>query len=119
VRDVSESKGKFSVDMSTYQSVKAGNLIFCLFDIEETPRTVGLSKIDGMITGAYTVFENSDLELMKYVEYFYIAMDNSKRLSYLYTGLRNTIPPYRFLSIKTPIPPHDIQMKITNFLDHD
>lgn len=119
IRDVSESKGKFSVDMSIYQVVKPGNLIFCLFDIQETPRTVGLAKDHGMITGAYTVFENKDLNLMRYIEYFYIAMDNGKRLSYLYTGLRNTIPPSRFLSIKTPIPPEEERDKIINFLDDE
>ena len=58
VRDTSTGKGKFSSDMGTSQEVRNGDLVFCLFDVPETPRTVGLSRYDGMITGAYTVFES-------------------------------------------------------------
>src|SRR5690606_32566069 len=47
--------GKFPSDFDTYQEVKIGEFVFCLFDVEETPRCIGLSSYDGMITGAYTV----------------------------------------------------------------
>src|SRR5258707_6600010 len=50
VRDVESGKGKFSADMGTSQEVRAGDLVFCLFDVPETPRTVGLSRYSGMIT---------------------------------------------------------------------
>ena len=53
--------GKFSADMGTSQEVRSGDLVFCFFDVPETPRTVGLSQYSGMITGAYTVMECSDL----------------------------------------------------------
>src|SRR5580765_1904402 len=53
VRDLRGQKGKFSADMGTSQEVRKGDLVFCLFDVPETPRTVGLSQHDGMITGAY------------------------------------------------------------------
>lgn len=117
VRDVESGKGKFSEDMSTFQVVEPGNLIFCLFDIKETPRTVGLSNAHGMITGAYTVFECSDPTLARFIEYFYIAMDDKKSLSYLYSGLRNTIAPPRFLRIPTPIPSREVQREIVDYLD--
>ena len=92
VRDVSSGKGKFSADMGTSQEVRNGDLVFCLFDVPETPRTVGLSRHDGMITGAYTVFECSTRGIAEYFELFYRAMDDHKLLSPLYSGLRNTIP---------------------------
>jgi type I restriction enzyme S subunit len=44
VRDISTGRGKFSADMGTSQEVREGDLVFCLFDVPETPRTVGLSK---------------------------------------------------------------------------
>jgi len=47
-RDVSSGKGKFPSDFGTYKVVKQGDIAFCLFDIDETPRTVGLSSHDGM-----------------------------------------------------------------------
>ena len=118
IRDVSTGRGKFSADMGTSQEVRSGDFIFCLFDIPETPRTVGLSRHNGMITGAYSVFECDDRVLSRFLETFYIAMDDIKALSPLYSGLRNTIPPSRFLSIKTPVPPRDEQTAIVRFLDH-
>ncbi len=105
VRDLSEMRGKFSSDMGTSQEVRNGDFVFCLFDVPETPRTVGLSNHDGMITGAYTVMECKNRDIAKFLELFYIAMDDQKALSPLYSGLRNTIPKPTFLGVKTPIPP--------------
>ena len=120
VRDISTGKGKFSSDMGTSQEVRKGDFVFCLFDVPETPRTVGLSLHDGMITSAYTVFESKRLssEGVRFLERFYLAMDDQKLLSPLYSGLRHTIPPPRFLGTKTPQPPPDEQAAIVRFLDH-
>ena len=117
VRDISTGKGKFSADMGTSQEVRNGDLVFCLFDVPETPRTVGLSRHDGMITGAYTVFEFLGNGSSEYFELFYRAMDDRKLLSPLYSGLRNTIPAERFLGTKTPQPPREEQLAIVRFLD--
>ena len=117
VRDVSTGKGKFSSDMGTSQEVRSGDLVFCLFDVPETPRTVGLSQHNGMITGAYTVFESLDRKNVEYFALFYRAMDDRKLLSPLYSGLRNTIPPERFLGTKSPLPPPAEQAAIVRFLD--
>jgi type I restriction enzyme S subunit len=120
VRDISTGKGKFSSDMGTSQEVRKGDFVFCLFDVPETPRTVGLSAHNGMITSAYTVFEPRALspERVRYLELFYIAMDDRKLLSPLYSGLRHTIPPPRLLGTKTPQPPPSEQDAIVRFLDH-
>jgi type I restriction enzyme S subunit len=118
VRDISTGRGKFSADMGTSQEVREGDLVFCLFDVPETPRTVGLSKHYGMITGAYTVFGCKDNQLARFLEAFYIAMDDRKLLSPLYSGLRNTIPPPVLLGQKTPLPPAAEQAAIVRFLDH-
>jgi type I restriction enzyme S subunit len=120
VRDISTGKGKFSSDMGTSQEVRPGDFVFCLFDVPETPRTVGISKHHGMITSAYTLLEPRNLSKFGalFLEQFYIAMDNDKLLSPLYSGLRNTIPPSRFLGTKTPLPPPDEQAAIVRFLDH-
>jgi type I restriction enzyme S subunit len=117
VRDISKGKGKFSSDMGTSQQVRNGDFVFCLFDVPETPRTVGLSRQEGMITGAYTVFESMDETNSEYFELFYRALDDRKLLSPLYSGLRNTIPVARFLGTKTPQPPPAEQAAIVRFLD--
>lgn len=116
IRDLSENKGKFSSDMGTSQEVRAGDLVFCLFDVPETPRTVGISSHNGMITGAYTVMECRDLSIARFLEAFYIAMDDSKLLSPLYSGLRSTIPKDRLLGAKTPIPPAGERESILSFI---
>ena len=116
VRDVESGVGKFSSDMGTSQEVRVGDLVFCLFDVPETPRTVGLSSHDGMITGAYTVLECLDGVLATYFEFFYRALDDRKLLAPLYSGLRNTIPPARFLSAKTPVPSRIEQAAIVRYV---
>ena len=118
VRDLTNNKGKFSSDMGTSQEVRCGDLVMCLFDVPETPRTVGLSQHDGMITGAYTVFDVRDASAGKWLEKFYISMDDRKVLSPLYSGLRNTIPKPRFLATKTPIPPPTEHVAIEKYLDY-
>jgi type I restriction enzyme S subunit len=117
IRDLTTGKGKFSSDMGTSQEVREGDIVFCLFDVPETPRTVGLSCHNGMITGAYTIFEFLGRGRREYFESFYKAMDDRKLLSPLYSGLRNTIPAERFLGTKTPQPPAEEQAAIVRFLN--
>ena len=49
LRDIASGKGKFPKDFDTYKIVRKGDMAFCLFDIDETPRTVGLSEYEGMV----------------------------------------------------------------------
>ena len=60
------------------------------FDMDETPRTVGLSEYDGMLTGAYTVFQVHGIN-PQFLYYYYLSLDNIKALRPFYTGLRKTI----------------------------
>ena len=117
VRDMINPQGKFPAEFDTYQEVKQGDFVFCLFDVEETPRTVGLSEFDGMITGAYTVMQATSSINKKYLYYFYLNLDADKRMKSLYTGLRNTISKDTFFSFKTFLPPLLEQTAIANFLD--
>lgn len=116
-RDMENPEGKFPAEFDTYQEVKYGDFVFCLFDVEETPRTVGLSNFDGMITGAYTVMTVNNLFNKKYLYYYYLSLDEKKKLKYLYKGLRNTIPKDLFFSLKTIIPAEQEQIKIVSYLE--
>ncbi len=117
-RDMENPKGKFPAEFDTYQVVEPKDLIFCLFDVEETPRAVGLSPFNGMITGAYTVAKCLVNTGEEYLFYYYLFLDNKKSLKYFYTGLRNVIAKDTFGAIKTPLPPLPEQRQIAAFLDH-
>lgn len=104
VRDMGAG-GKFSSFWERSQEVRPGDMVFCLFDVDETPRAVGLSQYEGMISPDYTVMECPDELVASFLEYFYVAMDDRKMLSPLYTGLRKRISKPLFLAAKTPIPP--------------
>jgi type I restriction enzyme S subunit len=118
VRDITTGKGKFSDFWERSQEVRPGDLVFCLFDVDETPRTVGLSRHLGMISGDYTVMECSDRLTGTFLECFYKAMDDRKLLSPLYTGLRKRISKPLLLAAKTPIPPPHEQVAIVRFIDN-
>jgi len=104
-RDVTENFGKFPESFETYQAVAPDDMVMCLFDIDETPRTVGLSEAHGMITGAYTVFGIDSPAHRDYLYQLFLHLDNVKGLKPYYSGLRKTIRPPKLLSMRIPIPP--------------
>ncbi|MGJ1229084.1 restriction endonuclease subunit S, partial [Sphingobacterium siyangense] len=116
-RDMENPEGKFPAEFDTYQEVRVNDFVFCLFDVEETPRTVGLSSFDGMITGAYTVMKPTKDIHAPFMYYYYLNADDKKQLKYLYRGLRNTIPKESFSRLKSIIPPIHEQKAIANYLD--
>ena len=117
-RDMENAVGKFPSSFDTYQAVGPGDLIFCLFDIDETPRTVGLSRLSGMLTGAYTRFICADETTREFLFLLYLSMDNGKLLKPLYSGLRKVIPKSTFLSAKVALPPLPEQHAIVRYLNH-
>ncbi|MCB0827093.1 MAG: restriction endonuclease subunit S, partial [Armatimonadetes bacterium] len=119
LRDIESGDGKYPESFDTYQAVRPNDLVFCLFDMDETPRTVGLSSHFGMVTGAYTVCECTCKVNPSFVYYYYLSLDYGKRLRPFYTGLRKVIRKNTFLNIKIPIPDKDEQDAIVTFLDHE
>ncbi|WP_216068983.1 restriction endonuclease subunit S [Acinetobacter wanghuae] len=116
-KDINDGKGKTHSDYSTYQAIDIGDLVFCLFDIDETPRTIGLSTKQGMITSAYTAFKSKKNINTQYLYYFFESLDDAKALKPYYKGLRKTVRPPEFLKIHVPFPPKVEQDVISQFLD--
>jgi type I restriction enzyme, S subunit len=116
-RNMDNPQGKFPAEFNSYKIVEPNNLIFCLFDVEETPRTVGHANQRGMITGAYDVFECGYEIDSRYLYYYYLSLDFDKRLQPLYSGLRKVIKIDTFLAVKSPVPPLKEQKRIVEFLD--
>ncbi len=116
-RDIESGKGKFPKDFETYQVIEPNDIVFCLFDVDETPRTVGLSTMRGMLTGAYDAFSMSNIVIPQFINYYYTAVDDIKALRPYYSGLRKVVKKDKFMAISMPIPPIAEQQKIVAFLD--
>lgn len=115
IRDLTENKGKFPKEFNSYKEVCPGDMIFCLFDVDETPRTVGLSCYKGMITGAYDIFKIRNA-VPEYLLYYYLSIDDRKALRPLYKGLRKVVPLPSFMSSKIALPPFAEQQAIADYL---
>ena len=116
IRDLAEMKGKFPKDFESYKVVHPDNIILCLFDVDETPRTVGLSHNEGMITGAYDVFSIKNID-KEYFLYHYLSLDDRKAMKPLYKGLRKTIPLPRLMGEHIFIPPASEQKAIVSAIN--
>ena len=109
--------GKFPASFENYQTVEPNQLIFCLFDLDETPRTIGISKDYGMITSAYDVFSTTESNDPNFWTYFYQMIDDHKGLRPFYTGLRKVVRSETFMSIEVFSPPLEEQKLISRYLD--
>jgi len=118
IRDVESGKGKFPSSFETYQEVRPGDFVFCLFDMDETPRTVGLSSIGGMITGAYDVFY-ADSGYERFLYYWYLAVDDQKAWKPYYRSLRKTITRDMFMTMRVLVPPRSEAARIAEYLDRE
>lgn len=118
VRDMDNLEGKVPATFDGYQYLSKGDLIFCLFDIDETPRTVGLVTRPGMITSAYTRFQVRGGISPEFLAHYYTALDDRKALKPLYSGLRKSIRTDAFLAAHIPVPPPGEQTAIVKYLGH-
>lgn len=118
-RDISKGEGKIPESFDTYQKVEESDLVFCLFDMDETPCTVGLSNLNGMITGAYNVYGCLSNCFPAYASYYFLHIDKRKGLRPFYTGLRKVVRSETFDNIEIPCPPIEEQRTIAAFLDYE
>ena len=116
-RDKESGEGKMPESFEAYKIVNPNEIIFCLFDMDETPRTVGVSNQKGMITGAYDIFHVAKDVNVKFLFYYYLSVDNAKALRPYYSGLRKVVKIGTFKHIQTPIPPANEQKAIVAYLD--
>ena len=112
-----EGGGKFPASFENYQVVSPNQIIFCLFDLDETPRTVGKSSDHGMITSAYDVFSTTPENVSQFWTYFYQMIDDHKGLRPYYTGLRKVVRSETFMGIEVFSPPIEEQKLISRYLD--
>ena len=116
VRDL-DAGGKMPASFDGYQRLEAGNLLMCLFDIDVTPRCVGLIKQSGLSSPAYSQFVLKEGADAAYYCYYYTMLDNDKTLLHLAKNLRHSLTEDQLGAVPTIVPPIDEQKRIAAFLD--
>ena len=116
VRDL-DAGGKMPTSFDGYQRLEPGNLLMCLFDIDVTPRCIGLIKQAGLSSPAYSQFELNDMGNAEYYCYYYTMLDNDKTLLHLAKNLRHSLTEDQLGAISVIVPPVQEQKKIADFLD--
>lgn len=116
VRDL-DAGGKMPTSFDGYQYIESGNLLMCLFDIDVTPRCIGLIKINGLTSPAYSQFVMTDLANAEYYVYYYTMLDNDKTLVHLAKNLRHSLTEEQLGTIFSIVPPLSEQQKIADYLD--
>lgn len=117
VRDL-DAGGKMPASFDGYQKVYPGNLLMCLFDIDVTPRCVGLIKQEGVTSPAYSQFVLRDGADASYYSYYYTMLDNDKTLLHLAKNLRHSLTEDQLGTVPTVVPPVHEQKAIAAFLDN-
>ncbi|WP_321974227.1 restriction endonuclease subunit S [Paratractidigestivibacter sp.] len=117
VRDIESGKGKFPASFDGYQYINDGNLVLCLFDIDVTPRCVGLAGQSGVISPAYSQFVMLGCASARFYDYYLRAMDDRKLYLGLTSTMRHSFTADVFGLIRALRPPMEEQIAIADFLD--
>ena len=116
-RDLDNPSGKMPTSFDGYQFVYPGNLLMCLFDIDVTPRCIGLIKDIGLTSPAYSQFVLNKGVDAGYYYYYYLNLDFNKELLHLAKNQRHSLNEEQFGAIKTVVPPFEEQVAIAKYLD--
>lgn len=116
-RDLDNPSGKMPTSFDGYQFVYPGNLLMCLFDIDVTPRCIGLIKDFGLTSPAYSQFVLNKGVDAGYYYYYYLNLDFNKELLHLAKNQRHSLNEEQFGAIKTVVPPFEEQVAIAKYLD--
>ncbi len=117
VRDLENPSGKMPTTFDGYQHLEPGNLLMCLFDIDVTPRCIGLIKHNGLTSPAYSQFVLKQGCLPEFYNYYLHMIDNDKVYLHLSRNLRNSLTETDFGFIKALKPSIEEQSSIVTYLD--
>ena len=115
VRDLSAG-GKMPTTFDGYQYVEPEDLLLCLFDIDVTPRCVGIVRNYGVTSPAYSRFKVHEGYHNAYYDYLLRFIDDEKVFIHLSKNLRSSLTETDFGTIKTIVPPLYEQKEIADYL---
>lgn len=119
-RDVSSNDGLLPASFSTYQMIKAGDIIIRPTDLQNDQRSLrtGLATQDGIITSAYIRLRPKGFS-STYCHQLLNAADRNKVFYKLGGGLRQSLKFDALRHLKLPFAPKEEQTAIAAFLDHE
>ena len=116
IRDL-DAGGKMPTTFDGYQYVEPEDMLLCLFDIDVTPRCVGVVKNYGVTSPAYSRFVVHEGYLNRYYDYLLRFIDDEKIFVHLAKNLRSSLTETDFGVIKTIAPSLEEQHEIADYLD--
>lgn len=116
-KDINNLEGKLPESFSTYQVVKKGDLILCLFDLDISAVFNGLSSYYGMISPAYKRYVLKISGDIRYYNYLFDFIFTDRKYKNYSTTLRFTLDNQEFDGIPTIKPNTKEQNIISDFLD--
>ena len=116
-RNLDNPTGKMPTTFDGYQILKPDNLLMCLFDIDVTPRCIGIINEYGLSSPAYSQFVLNIKLNTKYAYYYYLNLDFTKELLHLAKNLRHSLTEEQLGYVPVPLPPLPEQQAIADYLD--
>ena len=116
IRDL-DAGGKMPTTFDGYQKVEPGRLLMCLFDIDVTPRCIGLIKDKGLTSPSYSQFIVRENGYAPYYYYYYLNLDFDKILVHLAKNLRHSLTEDQLGAINVLVPSLSEQKSIADYLD--
>ncbi len=117
IRDL-DAGGKMPTSFDGYQYVEPENLLLCLFDIDVTPRCVGLVKNSGITSPAYSRFVVHEGFYNAYYDFLLRSIDDAKVFVHLSKNLRSSLTETDFGALPTVVPPLLEQEQIVEYLNN-
>ena len=109
--------GKVPESFDTYQTVRKGQLVMCLFDLDCSAVFSGLSPLDGMISPAYKVVDCKEGMNTSFASYWFSSVFDGRKFMHYSKNLRYTLTYDEFAVLPIVIPPLCEQQSIAKYLD--
>lgn len=116
-KDIENNSGKIPESYCTYQTVKKGQIVMCLFDLDMSAVFSGVSDYDGMISPAYKTYNCKKNIYNQFAKYWFEYCFDGRKYKIYSKSLRYVVNADDFGFIEIVIPPMQEQKKIAQFLD--